>query len=120
MFNFKYIPKPTYTPSVLFKPFFAMPLGIKIWEFLTIEIVVFRMVCFSDARRPAVEGIDEEFKKQFGVAYNKLSQNVKDKIKQMTGHMIRQILEAHDLKLDVQGVKIRNNEIFTVGSRYKR
>lgn len=119
MFNFKYNSKIIYDPGKLFGGYFKQKLGQNIWNFLMEEIVVFRMVCFSDAKRPAVEGIDEEFDNVFGKLLP-AKQNEKDKIKQMTGHMIRQIMEGHGLNLDVQGIKIRKSRVFTVASRYKR
>ncbi len=92
----------------------ATDLGEKLWAFLTRADHALMMTTASKLRRPAVEGVAEELVKEFGDSIRE------DRMKQMIGHMVRQIMEAHGYQLDTQGVPVRIGDLFSKASRYCR
>jgi hypothetical protein len=97
-----------------FNDLFAVPLGQDLWKFLNEHDSVLCLKLASDLQRPAVEGITEELYKRFG---NKIKE---DRWKQMTGHMIRQILENEGYQLQSSNIKVRFGDVFSYGSKYNR
>ena len=92
----------------------ATELGKKLWAFLTRENSRLMMKTASKLKRPAVEGVAEELLEEFGDAVRV------DRIKQMIGHMVRQILEAEGYQLSASHVSVRIGKLFSKASRYKR
>jgi hypothetical protein len=88
--------------------------GRKLWRFLNRDDNVLRMQTASDLRRPALEPLGALLVKEFDDTIRE------DRWKQMLGHMTRQILEASGYRLDQQGVRLRDNPLFTSASRYRR
>lgn len=107
----------TYVPG-MFVSLFDSPDGRAIWDFLNSPEIVIRMVTATELERPAVEGIEEQLLERFGdVLYSEdLPKN--DRIKQMIGHMVRQIMEARGYAIAVQGVKVTNGAPFSRATRY--
>ena len=63
--------------------------------------------------RPAVEPLSPYLVKRFG------DQVREDRIKQMTGHMVRQVIESRAYRVDRNNVRInRAGNIFVSGTRY--
>ncbi|MCK4295291.1 MAG: hypothetical protein KAX28_01375 [Candidatus Marinimicrobia bacterium] len=89
-------------------------LGNDIWNFLNQKENIIRMETASELRHPALESVAGRLLKKFGEAIKN------DRIKQMTGHMVRQIMESKGFHLDAQNVKVRFGGLFTKASRYCR
>ena len=87
-------------------------LGRNLWDFLNESCSKEKMVVATRLHRPAVQGVDFELLGHFG-------QDVRqDRVKQMTGHMVRQIMEDQGYVLDRQNVKCPRSPLFTSASRY--
>lgn len=87
--------------------------GCEIWEFLTNRDNIIRMETACYLSRPAAEPLSPYLIERFG---NRIAE---DRIKQMTGHMIRQILEGRGYQVDRGNVRIsRDGNIFTSATRY--
>jgi len=89
-------------------------LGQKLWLWLNREVNVVRMETASDLSRPAAEALDEPLLTDFGAAI------LDDRVKQMIGHMIRQVLERRGYVIDQQNVKVTSGAPFSRATRYKR
>ena len=94
----------TYRPEK-FASLYDSELGRRIWTFLTRDDNVARLETASELSKPAVEGIEEQLLAEFR------EDVLADRVKQMVGHMVRQILEQRDWMLDQTDVK---------ASRYRR
>jgi hypothetical protein len=91
------------------------PLGRRLWSFLQQPENVLRLEVASELRHPAVEGIAERLVEEFGEEVRP------DRVKQVVGHMVRQVLESRGFTLDAQGLRTRfGGGLFTRGSRYRR
>ncbi len=87
--------------------------GQEIWELLNIPENVIRMETASYLSRPAVEPLSPFLLHRFGPSVKR------DRIKQMIGHMARQIMEARGYRLDRSNVRIKRlGNMFASGSRY--
>jgi hypothetical protein len=104
----------SYTPHH-FSDLFKTKLGGDIWKFLTERDNIIRMETASKLGHPAVEAIGNEMITVFG---KKLV--MEDRVKQMTGHMIRQILEDLGFVIHQQRVRCRKQDLFTSGTRYTK
>lgn len=91
------------------------PLGKRLWRFLLEQESVLRLEVASELRHPAVEGVAESLLERFG------SDVRPDRVKQMVGHMVRQVLEARGFVLDAQNLRTRFGAgLFSRASRYRR
>ena len=102
----------TYNPEK-FASLFAAPLGQSLWSLLTRPEIVARLETASELGKPAVEGIEEQLLAEFG------NDVLTHRIKQMVGHMVRQIMEQCDWVLDQTDVKVRSVP-FIKAARYRR
>lgn len=92
---------------------FANEGGEEIWEFLADPENLIRMETATYLSRPAIEPLSPFLLKRFG---DRVRQ---DRIKQMMGHMVRQIMEGEGYVLQQGNVKISSaNNIFSRASRY--
>lgn len=96
--------------SGLFRAAFAPDL----WLYLRRPETVLAMEVATKLRKPAVEAIGDDLIRDFGTV---VQQN---RVKQMIGHMVRQIMESRGYILDAQRVPCRFDSLFSSGSRYKR
>jgi hypothetical protein len=88
--------------------------GAELWEYLQRPRSVLVMETATKLHRPAVEAVGEELLGEFG-------ELVRGKrMKQMIGHMVRQVMEARGYELDAQRVPVRFDTVFSTGSRYRR
>jgi hypothetical protein len=94
---------------------FETRLGQEIWIFLSEPDTILRMETATYLNRPAMEAVIPSFRLRFGsVAFD-------DQVKRMTGHMVRQVMEANGYELDRMGVRITAaDKGFTTAARYKR
>lgn len=102
----------TYDPG-RFSSTFAAQSGDALWAFLCQPENILRMETATYLGRPAIEPLSPFLLEAFGDHVRT------DRIKQMLGHMVRQIMELRGYRLDQGNVKItRSGNIFTVASRY--
>jgi hypothetical protein len=103
---------PPYDPQH-FSDTFKTELGQSIWAYLNEPDNLVRMDTATYLGRPAVEPLSPGLQARFGAPA------FEDRVKQATGHMIRQIMERQGFKLDRNGVRITTpGNRFTSGSRY--
>jgi hypothetical protein len=102
----------TYSPEK-FASLYASDLGQRIWAFLARPESVARLETASELGKPAVEGIEEQLLAEFR------EDVLADRVKQMVGHMVRQILEQRDWVLDQSDVKVQSVP-FSKATRYRR
>jgi len=87
--------------------------GTALWKFLNQPDNLVRMEAASYLGRPAVEPLSPGLVARFGKGI------AEDRMKQMLGHMVRQILEGRGYRLDRSNVRInRDDNIFSSGTRY--
>lgn len=102
----------TYSPEK-FASLYATDLGQRIWAFLAQPENVARLETASELGKPAVEGLEEQLLAEFR------EDVLVDRVKQMVGHMVRQILEQRDWVLDQSDVKVQSVP-FSKAARYRR
>ena len=78
-----------YNPGK-FASLYASALGQRLWAFLTRPENVARLETASELSKPAVEGIEEQLLAEFR------EDVLAHRVKQMVGHMVRQIMEQRD------------------------
>jgi hypothetical protein len=108
------LPELAYDPG-RFADVADTPLGRRLWKFLLEPENVLRLEVASELRHPAVEGIAERLLERFGDDVRP------DRVKQLVGHMVRQVLEARGFALDAQNLRTRFGAgLFSRASRYRR
>ncbi len=92
----------------------SLSLGKNLWNFLTTEENIIRMETAIDLGKPAVEAVAGRLVTEFG-------DDVRvDRVKQMIGHMVRQIMENKGYQLDAQNVKVlQDRRLFKKASRFR-
>jgi hypothetical protein len=89
-----------------------LKLGKSLWKFLNREDNIIRMETATELGKTAAEAVSKNLLKEFG-------DDVKiNRIKQMIGHMIRQVMENQGYQIDTQNVKVGDKRLFTKASRY--
>jgi hypothetical protein len=101
-----------YNPEK-FASLYETELGQRIWLFVTRTDNVARLETASQLSKPAVEGIEQQLLEEFR------EEVLADRVKQMVGHMVRQILEQRDWVLDQTDVKMQSVP-FSKAARYRR
>lgn len=109
-------PMSEYEPGN-FKTLAETPLGKKLWPFLNRTDIVTRMDTATDLGNPAVAGIEEALLAEFGDEFG--DEILDDRVKQMIGHMVRQVMEAEGYEIEKQNVTIAS-AVFSKGTRYRR
>lgn len=94
-----------YNPGP-FASLFARAPGPGIWAFLNSERTIGKMEAASFLTRPAVEPLASDLLEEFS------SEILQDPNKQMIGHMVRQIMEAHGYIIVRRDVRIFGNVVF--------
>jgi hypothetical protein len=90
----------------------ALTLGKNLWEFLNRDDNIIRMETATDLGRTAAEAISKKLLEEFG-------DDVKvNRVKQMIGHMIRQVMESRGYQMGSQNVKVDDKRLFVKASRY--
>ncbi|MEI7473517.1 MAG: hypothetical protein WCK67_01955 [bacterium] len=95
-----------------FSDLFHTEFGKDLWVFLNTDEMKIRMQTASDLGKPAVEAIAINLELKYKSELHKL------RIRQMIGHMVRQIMEDMGYQLDCQNVRINTGGVFRKGSRY--
>ena len=87
--------------------------GQALWDFLHEPDTIMRMETAAYLSRPSVEPLSPTLLVRFG------GEVKRDRIKQMIGHMVRQVMEARGYHLQQGNMKItRIGNIFSRGSRF--
>lgn len=89
------------------------PLGRDLWQFLNEPLTTARMETATDLGKPAVTGIEEQLLDDFG------ERVIDDRVKQMVGHMVRQVMESLGYQVEQRNVTI-GSALFSKGTRYGR
>jgi hypothetical protein len=97
-----------------FSDLFATKLGEKLWRRINDDRTVLAMEVATKLRHPAVEPIGDDLLAEFGAPVRE------NRVKQMIGHMARQVMESRGYVLDAQRIPVRFSELFSTASRYKR
>ncbi len=96
-----------------FKSTYETENGKAIWDFLMDATNVTRMETATYLSRPAIEPLSPFLLAKFGPSVRR------NRIKQMMGHMVRQIMEHRGFHLQQGNVRIkRRGNIFVSASRY--
>lgn len=85
-----------------------------IWKMVLRPENVIRMEAVTAVGRPAVEALSEPLIAEFGRDIAQPS------IKQMVGHMVRQVMEALEYEVDRQRVRITRPGLFATGMTFRR
>ncbi len=101
-----------YNPEK-FASLYESEIGQRLWAFLTRPETIARLETASELGKPAVEGIEEQLLDEFREAV------LADRVKQMIGHMVRQVLQQRNWVLDQGDVKVQSVP-FIKASRYRR
>jgi hypothetical protein len=102
----------SYKPET-FATLYKSDIGQRLWSFLIRPETIARLETASELGKPAVEGIEEQLLEAFR------DEVLADRVKQMIGHMARQIMEHHGWVLDQSEVKVQSVP-FTKAARYRR
>lgn len=92
---------------------YATPEGQKLWAVLNREDNIVRMVTASDLGQPALKPLEDILLSEIGDVITD------DRMKQMAGHMVRQIMEDQGFEHDVDGIKLASAPFYKA-SRYRR
>jgi hypothetical protein len=85
-----------------------------LWSFVLRPENVVRMEAVTAVERPAVEALSEPLVLEFG------RQIAQSPIKQMLGHMVRQLMEALEYQVDRHRVRINRPGLFATGMTFRR
>ncbi len=96
-----------------FRDLFETDVGHAVWAFMKRPDNLVRMETATYLDRAAVEPLAPGLLRMFG------PEIAEDRLKQMIGHMARQIMEAMGFELDRTGLRITRESMFTTAARYK-
>ena len=97
-----------------FSDLYNTDLGRSIWDFMKCRDSLIRMQTATLLERAAVEPLGPELLMRY---WPDIAQ---DRVKQMIGHMARQIMLAMGYELDTKGLRITRPGIFTTAARYRQ
>lgn len=107
-------PIPPYRPDKFAKTYEHFN-GADLWDWLQQDHIILMMETASYLRRPAIEAISPHLKDTFPKVLRSVS------LRQMVGHMVRQILEHRGYHLHRANVRIKHaNNLFNFGSAYTK
>lgn len=98
----------------VFRTLSTSPIGQELWSFLNEDVMRVRLRTASDLGRPALEAVEEPLLERFGADV------LDDRVKQMIGHMTRQVMEQEGYIVDAQNVKVTGGAPFSRATRYRR
>ncbi|NJO54518.1 MAG: hypothetical protein HC829_06465 [Bacteroidales bacterium] len=97
-----------------FRDLFESELGQAIWQFMKRPENLVRMETATFLERAAVEPLAPGLLLEFG------AEVAEDRLKQMIGHMARQIMEAMGYEIERPGLRITRESLFSSGARYRK
>ncbi|MRR56261.1 hypothetical protein FDZ74_03405 [bacterium] len=98
--------------SGIFQKLFATALGEKLWLFLNEAQNVTKMETATTLGKPAVEPLSSELLAHFGEVVRE------KRIKQMIGHMVKQIMFAKGYIIHTQNSSVSTGGLFSKGTTY--
>jgi len=101
-----------YVPEKFAKDF-DTPNGKKLWALLTEATSIARMETASDLDQPALKSLEDILLDGMGDAI------LIDRMKQMAGHMVRQIMEDRGYLHDASDIRLSSEPVYKA-SRYRR
>ena len=90
------------------------PLGGEVWAYLHTEQALACLETSTYLKHPALEGLQPHLIAKFGDPIRA------DRIKQMTGKMVRQVMESRGYNLDQTDVRIRVGDLYRTAARYAK
>lgn len=102
---------PTYLPQQ-FRGHFETDLGRALWEYLNEPETIIRLERASELGQPALKKMGRRILDRFG------EQVRENTIKQMLGHMVRQILEPRGFVFVRAHQKFEGDPLFSSAARY--
>lgn len=110
---------PLHYHAAMYQRNYDTPLGAWLWAFVTRRDNVERMERAAECNRPAAEAISATLLAEladngFGEA------DFTDRDHQMTGHMIRQVMEHHGYVIDQTEVPVDDVPPFSRAASYRR
>ncbi|TRD03774.1 hypothetical protein FJV76_14125 [Mesorhizobium sp. WSM4303] len=102
----------TYVPQN-FRDLWETDLGKELWDFLKQHDNLIRMETATLLERAAVEPLAAGLIAEFG------DEVADDRVKQMIGHMVKQIMAALGYKPDRSALRITRPSLFTSGTTYR-
>lgn len=103
----------SYDPGV-FSTLYKTDVGSELWAYLNSPEAIAMMKAAAALDRPGVEALEEPLMERFGARI------MEDRVKQMCGHMVRQVMEAEGYQVGVQNTKITNGAPFSRGTKYRK
>lgn len=100
--------------SGVFSNLYVTEIGSALWTYLNSPEAVAMMKAAAALDRPAVEALEEPLMERFGPRI------MERRVKQMCGHMVRQVMEAEGYRVGVQNTKITNGAPFSRGTKYRK
>ncbi|MGD9738432.1 MAG: hypothetical protein AB7U48_03440 [Bauldia sp.] len=97
-----------------FRDLYETEVGRELWQFMKLPENVVRMETATFLDRAAVEPLAPGLLTEFG------PEIAEDRIKQMIGHMARQIMEAIGYVIERPGLRITRESLFSSAARYRR
>lgn len=88
-------------------------LGKQLWEFLNEHDNIIRMETATELKKPAVKALTIHLLSRFDEQVREM------RVKQMIGHMVKQIMEIKGFEVDQRDVLV-NDGLFHKASRYRR
>ncbi len=95
-------------------------LGGDLWEWLWRSENLARMGAACDCNKPAVQALQHELQKDFGLKLTSTKTNEFHRIKMMIGQMVKQILLHEGFDLIGTNYKVTTGNLFTRGAKYTR
>lgn len=90
------------------------PFSREIWKYLHTDAALACLETTTYLGHPALEGLQPHLVKTFGEEIRD------DRIKQMTGRMVRQVMEGRGYSLDQTDVKVRVGDLYRTAARYAK
>jgi uncharacterized membrane protein YheB (UPF0754 family) len=101
-----------YDPKIFIK-LAKSDLGKQLWDFLNEHDNKIRMETATELKKPAVRALTNHLLKRFGEQVKEM------RVKQMIGHMVKQIMDAKGFEVDQRDVLV-NDGLFNKASRYRK
>lgn len=100
-----------YEPGI-FQNLYVTPIGEELWLFLNEANNITKMETATALGKPAVEPLSTELVGRFGEAVRE------NRVKQMIGHMVRQIMFSRGYIIHSQNSSVRTGDLFSKGTTY--
>jgi C4-dicarboxylate-specific signal transduction histidine kinase len=103
---------------------YATEQGEALWQFLNGEISIERMQAVSDVGKPALLAVEPRLIQMFSIPEKgHVAEQDKpqyDRLKQMLGAMVRQVMELNGYQYQSSNIKTPNSKLFYSASLYKK